>query len=346
MEPLVYAMPKYDQTIKPSELVIRFDDHASPKLIKYGFNNIGNQLDMVMLTSNPSYKVGLEFDFEQTDKYSIVDQAQQNFGIKNFDQTFGELWEIFTLFGLLDSDQTIFSPQNGSTIANIVNSYQKITNDKYKIRVVDNNDKMTNITTIVYKYSDIDIDENAAVQFIINKLPELLAIQSEGSNMILQLFNMQTQITSEIIYLLNNLYTGAYLIKPSIVSDLFDTKYIVLMGLKSKFTLVVPEHSNDVYLSSLGFDNLPVNFDTTIKCMNSDIIPKKFKHYNIIKSYLDTKVYEGATYQKMIELQKMNTKKWLETFSNIKNLKNILDNSLNKTNTKCSTYTQLINIFN
>ncbi len=351
MEPLIYALPHQPQTsgsrefIKSSNLTVHFDDYPSPKLIKYGFNNIGNQLNMVTLTSVPSYKAGLEFDFDQIGENSFVESAQKNFSIKKFDQTFAEFWEILTLFNLLDHDQTIYSPQYTSTVQDIVDTYQKITKNKFNIKVSGKTDSKTSFNLVIYKYSNVDIDENAAVQFIINVLPNLLTVQSEGSNMILQFFNMQTQITAEIIYLLSNLYTDAYLIKPSIVSDLFDTKYIVLTNLKNKFDLIIPKHPDNVYLSSLGLSNMADIFDTTIQCMNSDVVPKKFKRYNLIKSYLDTKVYEGATYQEMIESQRSNAKKWLETFSNLDNLNNLLDSSLKKTGTKCDNRNQLNSMF-
>jgi hypothetical protein len=344
MEPLVYALPEYNQTIKSSDLNIIFDNHPSPKLIKYGFNNIANQLDMVALTSIPSYKAGLEFDFDRTEDNSFVAQAEKNFSVKEFDQTFGEFWEILLMFKLLNQDQIIYSPQNYRTVQSIVNSYQKITTNNFNIKI-ENTSKKTNAKLVIHKYSDIDLDENASVQFIIDILPDLLSVQSEGSNMILQLFNMQTQITSEIIYLLSNLYAEAYLFKPIIVSDLYDTKYIILINLKAKFNLVIPKHSENVYLSSLGFQNLPNNFETMIQCMNSDVMAKKFQRYAIIKSYLDTKVYEGATYQEMITQQKSNAKKWLEIFSNVSNLESILDDSLKRTSIKCNTHSQLISMF-
>ena len=344
MEPIIYALPKTEQLIEPSELNIYFDNHPNPKLIKYGFNNIGNQLDLIALTSIPSYKAGLEFDFEQDGKDSLSGQANALFKTKKFDQTFGEFWEIFTLFGLLDTNQTIYSPKNSDTIKGVVDAYQKITNSKQNINI--SNNSKSNAGLVVYKYSDIDIDENAATQFILDALPNLLSVQDLGSNMILQLFNLQTQITAEIIYLLNTLYVEAYVIKPSIVSDLFNTKYLVLINLKNKFKLVIPSHPNNVYLSSLGLKNLPNNFETVIQCVNSDVMPKKYKRYNLIKSYLDTKVYEGATYQEMIQAQIINAKKWLSTFDNISNLKTILDSALEKTNSRCNTHAQLINMFN
>ena len=345
MEPIIYALPKSDQDINPSELNIYFDTYPSPKLIKYGFNNIGDQLNMVALTSVPYYKAGLEFDFNRQDNNSISVKATKFFNNKNFDQTFAEFWEIFTLFNLLEQGQTIFSPRNSATIKNVTDSYQKLSKNKANNNIfydILTTAQKTKASLVVHKYSDIDIDENAAVQFIINDLQNLLNSQKNGSNMVLQFFNLQTQISAEIIFLLSMLYVDAYLIKPTIVSDLFDTKYLVLMNLKHTFNLVIPKHPNDVYIASLGLKQIPNQYDTVIQCMNSDIMPKKYKRYNLIKSYLDTKVYEGATYQEFIKSQNENTQKWLETFGDLSKSKSLIDESLKKTEARCDNHSKLI----
>ncbi|XWV24994.1 FtsJ-like methyl transferase [Tupanvirus deep ocean] len=347
MEPIIYALPKSDRNIEPSEINIYFDNHPSPKLIKYGFNNIGGQLDMVALTSVPYYKAGLEFDFDRKDEKSISTKAMIFFKTKSFDQTFGEFWEIVTLFGLLRSDQTIFSLRNNATITDVVDTYQKLSNNKYNIKISGGNfNAAQNIKAdlVFHKYSDVDIDENAAVQFIINDLSNLLSVQKEGSNMVLQVFSLQTQITAEIIYLLSLLYTDAYIMKPTIVSDLYDTKYIVLMGLQKPFKLTIPQHGENLFISSLGIKNIPNNFDTVIQCMNAEVIPKKYKRYISIKSYLYTKVYEGATFQTMITAQNNNATKWLETFTDLSKADKMLDFYLKKSTQKCNTHAQLAGI--
>jgi hypothetical protein len=347
MEPIIYALPKSDEIIEPSNLNIYFDIHPSPKLIKFGFNNIDDQLNILALTTTPYYKAGLEFDFDRQDENSIGTKASAFFKSKNFGQTFGEFWEIFTLFGILATDQTIFSLRNSEIIKDVVDSYQKISNHKEKYNILGGNfnaARKTKANLVVHKYSDIDIDENAAVQFIINDLPDLLDIQQQGSNMVLQFFNLQTNITAELIYLLSMLYKESYLIKPTIVSDLYDTKYIVLLNLKQPFHLDIPSHPSDVYIASLGIKHIPNNYDVIIQCMNSDIMPKKYKRYTIIKSYLDTKVYEGATYQDFIKSQNDHTKKWLETFGDLDKVKSVADNSIKKTGNRCNTHAQLINM--
>ena len=65
-------------------------------------------------------------------------------------------------------------------------------------------------------------------------------------------------------------------------------------------------------------------------------MPQKYEIYYRIKQYLETKVYEGATYQEMISHQNDNTTKWLETFTNLPDLKLILTKILETTTNKCN----------
>lgn len=343
MEPIIYSLPKSEKSINPLDLRTSFEPDPSPKLIKYGFNNIAEQLNMIALTAIPQYRAGLEFDFNMDNKDSIVHHVDKVLKTNDFDQTFGELWEIIVLFSIIKPG-VIFSMDKSTS--NVINTYLKFTKQNINVNVVSNYNSIKGpVSTVIYKYSDINIDENAAVQFIINELPELLSIQSTGSNMIIQLSNLQTQISAEIIVLLSTLYTESYLYKPTIVSDLADTKYLVLLNLKQPFQLTIPDHPENMYLTSLGIGRT-ANYDNIIQCMNSDIVPRKYKRYHMIRSYLDTKVYEGSTYQEFIQLQNANIDKWLETFANPDNYSALLNVSLEKTNEKCGIYFKLTNIFN
>jgi hypothetical protein len=346
METIIYTLPKTEKIIESTEINIFFDNQPSPKLMKYGFNNINEQLDMVALTAVTYYRVGLSFDFGSKDENSIVAKASTTLGTKNFDQHFAEFWEILNIFGLLNENQNIYTTHI-DTIKNITDTYDKLTNTKHKFLISGGKiGKSTQASLVINKYSDIDIDENAAIQLIINQLTDLLNIQEKGANMIIQLFSLQTQTSAEIIYYLTTLYREAYLMKPSATSDLSDSKYLILLGLKTIPVLLIPEHPDNVYLISLGLGSLPDNFVSVIQCMNADIIPKKYKAYGQIKSFLDTKVYEGATYQEMLKVQHENAVNWLEKFTYPSKMKTILDEAVKKSTTKCDIHTQLIKLLN
>ena len=334
MEPIIYTLGKPDRIIDNSELHFSFEETPSPKLIKYGFNNINETLNLGLITSNSFYKTGLLFDFDRDDKDSFYAKASIHFKNKNFDLTFAEFWEIIALFSLFNTNQTIVTT-HGDTIADIIAAYQKIYSNKAKLAVASGK-SANKATLVIHKFSEIDIDENAVIQLIINDLPHLLDIQVKGASMILQLFGSQTQTTAEIIHYLSTLYDEAYLIKPTVTSDLSDSKYLVLIGLSDKARLTVPKHAKDLYLNSIGIVT-PNDLVATIQCFNSIVIPKKYRKYNQIKSYLDTKVYEGITYQEMIRAQNENTDKWLETFTDMTKMKSLVDDAIKRSSTRCVT---------
>jgi len=356
MEPIIYLLPISNKIIELNELDFHFENQPSPKLIKYGFNNMGEQLDLIALTSVPYYKAGLTIDFDRTDDLSIYARGKKIFDIENFDQTFSEFWEIMNLFGMLNTNQNILT-NNIDTIKDIVHAFSHITNSEHNFTFNKLNNKskekaaITATTTatatlVIHKYSTIDLDENAAIQLIINDLSMLLNVQIKNANMVLQLFNLQTQITVEMIYYLSSLYNESYLIKPNATSDLFDSKYLILIGLKDQVKFPTPKNISDAYLINLGIDPIPKNIITVIQCFNSDVIPKKYKLYYQIKSYIDTGNYEGATYQEMIQKQNINMDKWLDTYTNLSNMKNLFEESIKNSATKCNYHAQWIALFN
>lgn len=343
MEPIIYMLPRIEKNIEINLADINFDHNPNPKLIKFGFNDLNEQFNTSALYSNPHYKNGLDFDFSRIDQNSLKVIGAKTFKIKNFDSNFAELWEVLNLFRLLDSDQKIYTSRE-EAITEIISSYQKLSGSKNKYSLIDRK-KKEKATLVIYRYSDIDIDENAAVQLIVNDLNSLLIVQEKNSNMIIQLFGLQTQISLEIIFFLSSLYNDAYLLKPTISSDLSDGKYLVLIGLKTIPDIKFPKIPDNTYLSSIGLKNIPNNFVGVIQCINSDTLPRKYKRFFIIKTYLDGKVYEGTTYQELIDNQNANSKKWLDTFSDLTKMKKLLDNSLKKSESKCNNHEKLTSIF-
>lgn len=345
MEPIIYKLPSSDAVIEIKKTDINFDKEPNPPLMKYGFNNLLEKININELTSNEHYVTGLNFDFTEKkdkDETNFVNKGKKYFNTNKFDQTFAEFWEILNLFGLLNSDQNIYTNEP-ATIKDIIQVYQKLAGSKNKINVSDNLSK--SVTLAIKKYSDIELDENVIQQLIIDDIVELLGNQNNGSNLIIQLYSLQTQTTAELIYYLSTLYTEAYISKPAVIPDISDSKYLVLLGMKVKPTIAIPKHSKNVYLSHFGIEKLPNNIITVIQCINSYLVPKKISKYYKIKAYLDNKIYEGHTQQQMIKEQNENTQKWFETFVNFPKIKSILDEALKKTDTKCDHDGELDNLF-
>src|SRR5579871_6593194 len=98
MQPIIYKLPTTENkiTLKPK---LEFDSHPSPKLIKYGFNQLADKINIIELTKNDHYRTGLRIDFSRSDKNSITTIGKETFGIK-IDQDFCIFWEIMNLFGM------------------------------------------------------------------------------------------------------------------------------------------------------------------------------------------------------------------------------------------------------
>jgi hypothetical protein len=348
MEPIIYKFPKRENKpieLSPSNFI--FDTEPSPKLLKYGFNQTIEKLNLAFITNNVHYKAGLNFDFDRTDNLSITNKCGKIFGLGKSSncKLFFMYWEILNLFKMLDSKISVLVTDL-STLKEIEIAHQKIFKSKLKITFVKTNDA-TPANLIVQTYSQIDLDENSWVHLIINDLPFLLSKQSEGSNMILQLFGICTQITVEIIYYLSTLYEATYLIKPSINSSgLSDEKYLVCTGFLSKIKIKFPKITPNKYLSHIGIEPIPDSFINTIQCANSELIPYKIYTFNKIKTYLDSNIYEGIIYDEMIQKQNSNTDNWIELFTtNQKKLESLLEKLIKQTDEKCDYVKEWNNLF-
>lgn len=353
MEPIIYSFPKINQDIKINESKIEFDDYPSPKLIKYGFNYINETLDMVALTSNSHYKAGLNFDFDRTDQLSMKSQASKFLKVKNFDLNFAELWEICVLFKIFQRDyednkskeEIVYCTKN-INIDDIIQTYQSLSKTNKKFTAINNLDsKLKNkLSVCICKFSDSDLDENAMVHLLVSNLKMLLECQKQNAIFIIQISSLQTKISVDIIYYLSSLYNESYLMKPSVTSDMSDNKYLILIGLNKSPEFNLSKIPSNKYPISIGIDYLPNDFTRIIQCINSEVIPRKYNKYNQIMSYLESKIYEGATYQDMIKSQDKNTERWFEIYTNIPNASDKLDYLLKKSDKSCPTYAEFINI--
>lgn len=335
MNPLIYPLPNVGENIKIEKDIIHFDISPAPKLIKYGFNSYLEKFDPTELTSIPQHRAGLNYDFSRKDDLSMSSLAIQKLGTENFDQIFAEFWEIVILFEFFEKDQTILTNYQ-DTLHNMIGIYKKLLGKKRNIKL---SNKGNNFTLVIYKFSETDVDENAFVHLLTNNLPKLLSGQKKGATMVLQIFGLQTGAMVEIVYYLCSLYHNCYLMKPSVSSDLSDDKYLILTGLKEKTNSSLPKYPSDYYLISIGLgSNMPETFTSVIQCMNSELISRKLRKYHEIKKFLDTKVYEGTTYQDLITRQNNYAEKWFELFANPKKVRKILEKVIDSISTLCSTY--------
>jgi hypothetical protein len=323
-EPIIFQLPQID--IIPSlrkEFI--YESQPSTKLIKYGFNTLVYQLDMIELTSNPHYKDGLNFDLGSQNK--ILKKA---LGLKNLNQTFLEFWEILHIFKLLEENHQIYSEQK-DVMNDILEVHKSIFKGKQK-QSVKHNPK--NASLIIQKFSDIDLDESAFLPLMMKKLSEFLPLLEKNGILILQFFDLETKIIIELIYYLSSLFTYAYMMKPMIVSELSSCKYLVLLGYKEMKSFPKYQKSN-LFLISILHESIPLSLDVLIQCINAHLIPEKLIVYQKIKKYLQENVYDGADHQEMIQNQDKNITRWIEIFTNKDLLNNTLQNIIQRTSGWC-----------
>lgn len=327
MEPIIYPLPK----ISIDNYQYVFDINPCPKLIKFGFNNINYKFDLVELTANQHYKNGLNFNFESSDSFGIVSKAKTIFNME-INETFAEFWELILLFQLFKNNQNIMTSHE-KEIKNIISSYSKLLNTSNKYSIV-----KSNASLIIYKFSNVDVDENNYIKLLMKNISIFDSID-KGGNMILQIFNIQTGVMAEIVALISNYFRESYIVKPQISPDLSDSKYLVLLDCQKK--PIIEESKSNEYIISLGI-NIPEDFVNIIQCLNSTVIPLKYVKYQEIKKYLDSKIYNGATYQEFIDRQNKYAEKWIQNFSNLGNIPDLFKEQVDKYNKNCIKYSDIL----
>lgn len=277
----------------PKTFNYKTDSNPQPKLIKYGFNDSISNLDMIKLTNNNYYRSGLTIDFNRTDPESIISATN----IKKFSETHAEFFEIINLFGLKKQSQKIFSNKK-----DVITDIIKLSTLKSEIKSPAN--------LVLWKLSDIDIDESTAIEILLTNLNEIFSSIGKNGTLILQIFSTQTNMMAELIELFVRCFTDSYIFRPEITNNLCDSKYLVLNG----FTGTKPnlKFNSKEYLVSIGL-SVSLTIQNVIQCMNSYIMPIIFNSYHTIKQYIDSQVYEGATYTEFIQKQNNLIKSWVNT---------------------------------
>jgi len=107
---------------------------------------------------------------------------------------------------------------------------------------------------------------------------------------------------------------------------------------QTQISVDFPKTPPDSFVHHIIKEEVPSGLTTIIQCFNSEIIPLRIETYFKIKTYLDGKVYEGATYQEMKESQDKNSNEWCDKFSKINQdqMEKILESSIKKTDSNCN----------
>lgn len=320
---LIYELISQNEKI---DIDVNFDTSPNPKLLKYGYTSSVDLLNTNFLAIDKHYKIVLNFDLDRDDKDSLNFQAEKFFNIK-LEKDFYEFWEIIVLFKLLQSNQVI-DTNNNPVMMQIITVLNNIFKNKHNLKLNKGDNSL-----IFVKYSDIDLDENIISQLLCKNLPDLLNNLIVNGNLIIQIFDIQTTIMLQIINYLCSLFKEIYIYKPFITSEISSAKYLVLLGYKTKTTIIIPKRETE-YITSIYNQSINNVISAKIVSINSFLYPLKIYTLATIKKYLDTKVLEGATYNSYLNRQNINVTKWLEYFTNLNNIDEIFKYSLESTNKK------------
>jgi len=332
------------KSVKLDETNFIFDSDPAPKLLKFGFNSDTSMADIASVLSNPYYRTGLYFDFDRDDAASMQTALKKHFVLKKSDPRLATIcWEIYSSFLIPDKKKVTIATNEVASLELVTESAEKLFKLKAKTDVVSLKDKAIP-GTVFWFASQIPIEENAYVHILMTELPKLFAKQSTGSNLVVQIFGIQTQIMADIIYFLSTCYKEAYVMKPSVISDLSDEKYVVLLNQTNslKLKLSIP---TGLFLTQLGIGPVPDIFVNTIQCLNAELLARKVRSYQSIKRYIDSKIYEGITHDQMIQTQNLHTTQWIKTFTNQKDLEKNLDQALIQSSTECDHAAEFNNLY-
>lgn len=317
MNPIVYKLITENKDV-PKTFSYKVDSSPPPKLITYGFNDSVDKLDFIGLTSNKYYRSGLNFDLDTMKK------KLNKSSVKNINQTQAEFIEIVKLFGLDKSPQKIYTNRSKDLV-----DIQEIFDNKFE-------QKNKSASLIYWKLTDIDIidvDESTYIELLLKDINDIFSALNKSGTLVLQICGTKTNIMAEFIEYFAKLFDIGYIVRPIIVSNLSDTKYLLLDGYNNSYSNIKFKSSN--YLVSIGID-ISLNIRNVIQCINSHIMPIIFNSYRRIKDYLDSQVYEGATYTDFITEQNNNADRWISMY--IKkdiNINELLQNILIASTSEC-----------
>lgn len=310
MYPVIFQIPKIDP-IKIVTQDISFDDQIQPKLMKYGSNYLINEISTINIISHEHFKDVLVYDLSKWDDF---------FGTEKVSQTTIEIWEILFCFGFFKKENDVVT-SHPSEMKSVIKAFNGIS--KTNMTVVDKKASLA-----FYKLSDIELEEGIWCNMVMTQLNDMLSSIQKKATLIIQLMSCQTKATVDIIQFLVSISSESFIIKPTVVSDLLDMKYLVLIGVSNDAIPKIPSVPNKLYLASLTPDKSEIV--QSIQSMNADLIPKKFFAYQKIKQYIENSLFGGIETMNMINKQEENKNKWMSLFTKANSMNGLLDNILNK----------------
>jgi hypothetical protein len=289
MEAHIYQIPSHD-IIDITCDQIKFSSDPGPKLLRYGYNDIFKKLDIVNIISDEHHRVGLCMDHKKIKKH-----GDQQLNVKNYNQVLAEVWEVIVLMNLTEYN------------LNIVSKRDELVSDLTK--------KMKGTKQLVMAiFSDIDLHEDSLITLLLSNITDFLSKVKKLDSLILQIFDCQTPLMTEIIYVLSTLFDSTYIVRASATPCINTVRYLVLIGYKGT-SITVPKVPSKKYYSSIFEGEIPKGITDKIQCLNADVTPNRYIRLVKMKTYLEKKIFDGVMYKNMLAVQEMNEQKWFSTFT-------------------------------
>ena len=222
---------------------------------------------------------------------------------------------------------------------NILNKYIHITygkdntGDINNIENVKHIERMTNASFYLItadggfdEGTDFNNKEQLHYSLILNEISAAIRLQKYNGHFILKMFDIFTETSIHLLYLLNLCYKNVYIYKPKTSRPTNSEKYIICKNFKLDDkkrneileSLLLPKLKKNLYMSFRLFDNIPDDFVENIKMINTILVSKQceFLKYAIeLCNNQDFSVEYELNINDLIEKRKDIFNKWAETYN-------------------------------
>lgn len=207
-----------------------------------------------------------------------------------------------------------------------------------------------------FDWENENTQEQEAFRLIFAQILTALKIQNKGGNFICKFYETCTDSSVKLLYLLSQMYTNVYLVKP-LTSRLSNSeKYAVCLGFKfnetdDKYKSIVTKLTNihtllhvnkdknivDIWPEINITENITLSdplhkFKITMIYVNKTIANKQYKNINEMIQFINNQNYYGDSYQMHRQMQIDASKYWIKLFMPENEIDTVLNNIRKSTN--------------
>ena len=295
MDPLVYPLPHVADPITKWQPVTC--ERPPRPLLKYGYTT-QSSIDYVTITTGEYYTASLDV-YLDTESIQRIKEAT---GMDKVTTASVELWEIGSLSDLWKNVKRVLAPGARSVMTDIA----RANGHKWSI-----SDEDGNADLAVYRYTNDPIEETTCLQAITEVLPGLFNGLAKGGKLVIQLARLSTTAMAELITFLASHFQESYLIRPAILSAIYDGCYFVGKDYRGSASKI---QGIDGCLHSLGIE-VPEEIDRTMACLAGRLVPARYRQYYRTKSYLDGGLYNTDRADMYKKQREGHLSRWIERLS-------------------------------